>query len=48
MFSGSSLGDLADRLPAKLVLVVNVAGGGVELVVPQQKLNLFERRLGVA
>ena len=43
----ADVGHFAERLPAKLLLVVDVAGGSVELVVPEQKLNLFERRLCV-
>jgi hypothetical protein len=32
----ADVGDFADRLPAELLLVVDVAGGGVELVMTQQ------------
>lgn len=36
-----------DRLPAKLLLVVDVAGGGVELVVAERELNLLGEYMGV-
>lgn len=35
------------RGSAKLLLVVDVAGGGVELVVAEKELNLYEQCMGV-
>ena len=43
----ADVGDLAERLGAELLLVVDVAGGGVELVVAEKELNLYEQCMGV-
>ena|ERR1039458_1041353 len=43
----ADVGGFADRLAAELLLVVDVAGGGIELVLTQEELDLFKRGLGV-
>jgi hypothetical protein len=47
LFRLADVGHFAKRFATKLLLIVDIADGGVELVVAEQELNLFERSFGV-
>lgn len=43
----TDIGHSADRLFAEFLFIVDIASGGVEFVIAEQELNVFERRMGV-